>query len=62
MPGAKTGHDAYRAYLSIPGGADLWMPRPFGPDDAIFCLARTGVRECEGLAFDSGKPLRPHEP
>jgi hypothetical protein len=52
MPGAETGHVADRAYLrgpdllvlSIPGGADLWMPgpidkrhamakNPFDPDD-----------------------------
>jgi hypothetical protein len=59
--------------LSIPGGADLWMPgpidkrhaiakNPFGPGDVIFRLVRTGVRDCEDLAFDSQKPLRLHEP
>ncbi|KAF2991651.1 hypothetical protein OGR47_08935 [Methylocystis sp. MJC1] len=59
--------------LTIPGGADLWMPgpidkrhetikNPFGPDDGVFRLVRTELKECEDLAFDRQKPLRPHEP
>jgi hypothetical protein len=56
-----------------PGGADLWLPgpkdqrheiakNPFGPDDKSFRLERTDLKECEDLAFDRQKPLRPHEP
>lgn len=59
--------------VTIPGGADLWAPgpkeqrhaavkNPFGPDDEVFHLVRTELGECEDLAFDSQKPLRPHEP
>jgi len=59
--------------LTIPGGADLWAPgpveqrhdtvkNPFGPDDEVFHLARTELKQCEDLAFDRQKPLRPHEP
>ena len=59
--------------VTIPDGADLWAPgpvdkhhdtvkNPFGPDDRIFRLIRTDVRQCEDLAFDIQKPLRRHEP
>ena len=59
--------------IAIPGGADLWAPgpidkrhdtvrNPFGPDDEVFRLDRTDVSQCEDLAFDRQKPLRPHEP
>jgi hypothetical protein len=59
--------------MSIPGGADLWAPgpidqhhdtvkNPFGPDDTSFRLVRAGLKECEDLAFNRQKPLRPHEP
>jgi len=59
--------------ISIPDGADLWMPgpvdqrhdvakNPFGPDDKVFRLERTDLKSCEDLAFDSQKPLRRHEP
>jgi hypothetical protein len=59
--------------VTIPDGADLWMPgpvdkrhdtvkNPFGPDDRVFRLIRTDLRQCEDLAFDRQKPLRPHEP
>jgi hypothetical protein len=59
--------------LTIPNGADLWGPgpvdkrhdtvkNPFGPDDGVFRLTRTDVRQCEDLAFDRQKPLRQHEP
>jgi hypothetical protein len=59
--------------VTIPDGADFWMPgpvdkrhdtvkNPFGPDDRIFRLNRTNLRQCEDLAFDRQKPLRPHEP
>jgi hypothetical protein len=59
--------------MRIPGGADLWaqgpieqrhdtVKNPFGPDDAEFRLVRTALRQCEDLAFDRQKPLRPHEP
>ena len=58
--------------VTIPDGADLWMPgpvdkrhdtvkNPFGPDDRVFRLIRTDLRQCEDLAFDRLKPLRPHE-
>jgi hypothetical protein len=59
--------------MTVPGGADLWMPgpvakphdtvnNPFGPDDRVFRLIRTDLKQCEDLAFDNQKPLRPHEP
>ena len=59
--------------VAIPNGADLWTPgpveqrhdtvkNPFGRDDKIFRLVRTDLKECEDLAFDRQKPLRPHEP
>jgi len=59
--------------MRIPGGADLWAPgpktqradtvkNPFGLDDAEFRLVRTDLKQCEDLAFDRQKPLRPHEP
>jgi len=59
--------------VTIPNGADLWGPgpkderhdtikNPFGPDDRVFRLTRTDVSQCEDLAFDRQKPLRPHEP
>ena len=59
--------------VTIPGGADLWAPgpkdqhhdtvkNPFGPDDTVFRLTRTDVKQCDDLAFDRQKPLRPHEP
>jgi hypothetical protein len=57
--------------VTIPDGADLWMPgpvdkrhdtvkNPFGPDDRVFRLIRTDLRQCEDLAFNRQKPLRPH--
>jgi len=76
-PGAKGMHLALEGdqsiLMTIPGGADLWAPgpidkrhdtvkNPFGADDATFRLDRTDVSECEDLAFDRQKPLRPHEP
>lgn len=59
--------------MRIPGGADLWAPgpkeqrhdtvkNPFGPDDVVFRLTRADLKQCEELAFDRQKPLRPHEP
>ena len=59
--------------LNIPNGADLWGPgpvekrhdtikNPFGADDKTFLLIRTELGECEDLAFERQKPLRPHEP
>ena len=59
--------------MTIPNGADLWAPgpvekrhdtvkNPFGPDDRTFFLIRTELSECEDLAFERWKPLRPHEP
>jgi len=59
--------------VTLSKGADLWAPgpvdkrhdtvkNPFGPDDKVFRLTRTDVRQCEDLAFDRQKPLRPHEP
>ena len=59
--------------LTIPNGADLWAPgpvdkrhdavkNPFGADDKTFLLIRTALSECEDLAFERWKPLRPHEP
>ncbi len=59
--------------MTIPGGADLWAPgpidqrhdtikNPFGPDDVTFRLVRTDLKQCEDLAFDYEKPLRPFEP
>jgi hypothetical protein len=59
--------------VKLPKGADLWAPgpveerhdtveNPFGADDKVFRLFRTDVKECEDLAFDRQKPLRPHEP
>jgi len=59
--------------MTFKGGADLWAPgpidqrhdivkNPFGPDDVAFRLARTSLKQCEDLAFDRQKPLRPHEP
>jgi hypothetical protein len=59
--------------IAIPNGADLWAPgpinqrhdivkNPFGSEDKVFRLLRTDLKECEDLAFDRWKPLRPHEP
>lgn len=59
--------------MTIPNGADLWAPgpvekrhdtvkNPFGADDKTFLLIRTDLSECEDLAFERWKPLRPHEP
>jgi hypothetical protein len=59
--------------MTIPNGADLWAPgpvekrhdtvkNPFGADDKMFLLIRTDLSECEDLAFERWKPLRPHEP
>ena len=59
--------------VTIPNGADLWAPgpvekrhdtvkNPFGADDKTFLLIRTDLSECEDLAFERWKPLRPHEP
>jgi hypothetical protein len=59
--------------VTIPNGADLWAPgpvekrhdavkNPFGADDKTFLLVRTDLSECEDLAFERWKPLRPHEP
>ena len=59
--------------MTIPNGADLWAPgpvekrhdtvkNPFGADDTMFLLIRTDLSECEDLAFERWKPLRPHEP
>jgi hypothetical protein len=77
MVGGTTSHLALDGdnllVMRIPGGADLWAPgpkeqrhdtvkNPFGPDDVEFRLVRTDVRQCEDLAFDRQKPLRPHEP
>ena len=76
-PGEQASHLAMDGdtvlVMRIPGGADLWAPgpieqrhdtveNPFGPDDAEFRLVRTALRQCEDLAFDRQKPLRPHEP
>lgn len=72
--GTRLALDGRQAILmTIPGGADLWMPgpqdqrhdtvkKPFGPDDRVFRLIRTDLKQCEDLAFDRQKPLRPHEP
>jgi hypothetical protein len=59
--------------VTLPEGADLWTPgpvdqrhdtvkNPFGSDDKVFRLVRTDLKECEDLAFDRQRPLRPHEP
>ena len=59
--------------MRIPAGGDLWAPgpidqrhdtvrNPFGPNDTEFRLVRTGLKQCEDLAFDRQKPLRAHEP
>jgi len=73
-PGEQHGHLAMDGknllVLTVPGGADLWLPgrmeqrhdvakNPFGPDDKVFRLVRTDLNQCEDLAFDSWKPLRP---
>lgn len=58
--------------MKFQGGADLWAPgpidqrhdivkNPFGPGDEAFRLARTDLKQCNDLAFDRQKPLRPHE-
>ena len=73
-PGAHLGIEGRDVLvLTIPNGADLWAPgpveqrhdtvkNPFGADDRTFLLVRTSLSECEDLAFDRWKPLRPHEP
>jgi len=76
-PGDKPSHLALDGnkvlVMTILGGADLWAPgpidqrhdtvkNPFGPDDVEFRLARTDLKQCDDLAFDRQKPLRPHEP
>jgi hypothetical protein len=59
--------------MTIPNGSDLWAPgpidqrhdvvkNPFGNDDKLFRLDRAPLAECEDLAFERQKPLRPHEP
>lgn len=59
--------------IRIPQGMGLWAPgpidqrhdtvkNPFGLEDTEFRLVRTGLEQCEDLAFDRQKPLRPHEP
>lgn len=75
-PGDKPSHLALDGnkvlVMTFRGGADLWAPgpidqrhdtvkNPFGPDDAAFRLARTDLKQCNDLAFDRQKPLRPHE-
>jgi len=75
-PGDKPSHLALDGnkvlVMTILGGADLWAPgpidqrhdtvkNPFGPDDVAFRLARTNLKQCDDLAFDRQKPLRPHE-
>jgi hypothetical protein len=76
MVGGTTAHLAVEGenvlVIRIPGGADLWAPgpkeqrhdtvnNPFGPDDEAFRLQRTHLGQCDDLAFDRQKPLRPHE-
>ena len=73
-PGAHLGLQGRQVLaLTIPNGADLWAPgpvekrhdtvkNPFGDDDKTFLLIRTNLSECEDLAFERWKPLRPHEP
>lgn len=76
-PGKNASHLALEGdtvlVMRIPAGGDLWAPgpidkrhdavkNPFGPDDTEFRLVRTGLKQCEDLAFDRQKPLRPHEP
>jgi len=76
-PGDQESHLAlegdHTLVMTIPTGADLWLPgpidkrhdvlkNPFGRDDKVFRLARTDLTQCEDLAFDRQKPLRPHEP
>jgi hypothetical protein len=76
-PGDKPSHLALDGskglVMKFQGGADLWAPgpidqrhdtvkNPFGPGDVAFRLARTNLKQCEDLAFDRQKPLRPHEP
>lgn len=73
-PGAHLGLQGRQVLvLTIPNGADLWAPgplekrhdtvkNPFGADDKTFLLVRTELSECEDLAFDRWKPLRPREP
>jgi hypothetical protein len=59
--------------MTIPHGSDLWAPgpidqrhdvvkNPFGADDKAFRVDRAPLAECEDLAFERQKPLRPHEP
>jgi hypothetical protein len=59
--------------MTIPHGSDLWAPgpveqrhavvkNPFGDDDKAFRLERAPLSECDDLAFERQKPLRPHEP
>jgi hypothetical protein len=75
-PGDKPSHLALdrnkSLVMTFRGGADLWAPgpidqrhdtvkNPFGPGDMAFRLARTDLKQCEDLAFDRQKPLRPHE-
>jgi hypothetical protein len=59
--------------MTLPHGSDLWAPgpveqrhevvkNPFGEDDKTFRLERAPLAECEDLAFERQKPLRPHEP
>jgi hypothetical protein len=73
-PGAHLGLQGRQVLVvTIPNGADLWAPgpvekrhdtvrNPFGADDKTFLLIRTELSECEDLAFERWKPLRPHEP
>ena len=73
-PGAHLSLQGRRVLvMTIPNGADLWAPgpvdkrhdtvkNPFGADDRTFLLIRTELSECEDLAFERWKPLRPHEP
>jgi hypothetical protein len=76
-PGEKASHLALSGdtllVMRIPAGAPLWAPgpidqrhdtvkNPFGTDDTEFRLVRAELKQCEDLAFDRQKPLRPHEP
>jgi hypothetical protein len=73
-PGAHLGLQGRQVLVvTIPNGADLWAPgplekrhdtvkNPFGADDKTFLLVRTELSECDDLAFDRWKPLRPYEP
>jgi hypothetical protein len=73
-PGEKASHLALNGdrvlVMRIPAGVDLWAPgpidqrhdtvkNPFGADDTEFRLVRTGLKQCEDLAFDRQKPLPP---